>query len=38
MNGDTFEFEVSKDDFDFMENWFEKPTKIEMKNGVIITE
>ena len=36
--GDTFEFEVSKDDFDFMESWFEKPTKIEMKNGVIITE
>lgn len=36
--GNTFEFEVSKDDFDFMENWFEKPTKIELKNGVIITE
>ena len=36
--GNTFEFEVSKDDFDFMENWFEKPTKIELKNGVIMTE
>ena len=36
--GATFEFEVSKDDFNFMESWFEKPTKIEMKNGLIITE
>ena len=36
--GATFEFEVSKEDFDFMENWFEKPTKEELLNGVIITE
>lgn len=36
--GATFEFEVSKEDFDFMENWFEKPAKEELLNGVIITE
>lgn len=34
--GTTFEFEVSKSDFDFMENWFETPTKQELKNGIII--
>lgn len=36
--GETFEFEVSKEDFDFMENWFEKPNEKEMINGIIITE
>ncbi|GAA3518127.1 AAA family ATPase [Aquimarina addita] len=36
--GVTFEFEVSEENFDFMENWFEKPSEIEMRNGVIITE
>tara|TARA_R110000751_G_scaffold48844_5_gene108543 strand:+ start:214 stop:702 length:489 start_codon:yes stop_codon:yes gene_type:complete len=36
--GDTFEFEVSKDNFDFMETWFEKPTESEMIKGVLITE
>lgn len=36
--GETFEFEVSQEDFDFMENWFEKPSAIELKNGVIIKE
>lgn len=36
--GSTFEFEVSKQDFDFMESWFEKPTEIEMANGITITE
>ncbi|WNW02013.1 ATP-binding protein [Tenacibaculum sp. HL-MS23] len=35
--GDTFQFEVSKEDFDFMETWFEKPTEKELKYGVIIT-
>jgi len=33
--GDTFEFEVTKENFDFMENWFEKPNEMELKNGVI---
>lgn len=35
--GDTFEFEVNKENFDFMESWFEKPTEKEMKGGIIIT-
>jgi predicted kinase len=36
--GETFEFEVSKENFDFMENWFEKPTEKEMIGGIIIRE
>ncbi len=36
--GETFEFEVSKDNFDFMENWFERPTELEMVGGIIINE
>ena len=36
--GPTFEFEVSKDDFDFMEKWFEKPSEKEMFGGMIIRE
>ena len=36
--GATFEFEVSKENFDFMENWFEKPNEKEIANGIIITE
>jgi len=34
--GDTFEFEVTKKNFDFMETWFERPDSIELKNAVII--
>jgi len=34
--GDTFEFEVSKEDFNFMESWLERPSTSEMKNGIII--
>jgi len=34
--GETFEFEVSKENFDFMENWFEIPTETEMIEGIII--
>lgn len=36
--GETFEFEVSKENFDFMEEWFEKPTVKEIGGGIIITE
>lgn len=36
--GDTFEFEVTRENFDFMESWFEKPTKKELKNALIIQE
>jgi predicted kinase len=36
--GATYEFEVTKENFDFMENWFEKPSEKEVNGGVIITE
>jgi len=36
--GDTFEFEVTKDNFDFMETWFEKPSELEMINGVMVSK
>ena len=36
--GETFEFEVSKEDFEFMENWFEKPTEKEMIGGITMRE
>ena len=34
--GISYEFEVTKSDFDFMETWFEKPTHEEIESGVII--
>jgi len=36
--GETFEFEVTNENFEFMEKWFERPTDIELENGVIIKE
>ena len=36
--GGTFEFEVTEDDFDFMEKWFERPTEAEMQGGITISE
>ena len=36
--GATYEFEVTKENFDFMENWFEKPSEKEVKGGVISRE
>ena len=36
--GATFEFEVTQANFDFMETWFEQPTKKEMISGVVILE
>jgi predicted kinase len=36
--GATFEFEVTQENFDFMENWFEKPTENELLGSVVITE
>ena len=36
--GDTFEFEVTDENFEFMETWFERPADDEMKNSIIITE
>lgn len=38
VKGDTFEFEVSQDSFEFMENWFEKPSLQELTNGIVIRE
>ena len=34
--GVTFQFNVSKSDFNFMETWFEIPTTSEMDNGIVI--
>ena len=34
--GATFEFEVTKENFNFMEEWFEKPTASEIENGIVI--
>ncbi len=36
--GETFEFEVTRENFDFMGNWFEIPTDSEMENGILIVE
>ena len=36
--GATYEFEVSKENFDFMESWFEKPNAKEIGDGIVITE
>ncbi len=36
--GPTYEFEVTKENFDFMENWFEKPSEKEMNGGIIVSE
>lgn len=32
---ETFEFEVNKENFDFIESWFEKPIQKEMIGGII---
>ena len=34
--GETFQFEVTDENFEFMENWFERPTDIELENAIII--
>lgn len=36
--GSTFEFEVTQENFNFMENWFERPTEKELVKGVVISE
>jgi predicted kinase len=38
QKGDTYEFDVSQENFEFMETWFETPSQTEMKNGIIIFE
>lgn len=34
--GDTFEFNVTDENFEFMETWFEKLTAEEQKNAIVI--
>lgn len=34
--GETYEFEVTLENFEFMETWFEKPSEIEMIGGLTI--
>jgi predicted kinase len=34
--GETFEFEVTESNFEFMENWFETLTETELLNAIII--
>lgn len=36
--GATFEFEVNRDNFEFMEAWFERPSEKELKKGIVIYE
>lgn len=36
--GDTFEFEVTLEDFQFMESWFETPSASELEGGITIIE
>ena len=36
--GITFEFEVSENDFNFMEGWFEQPTNQELNEAIIIQQ
>ena len=36
--GATFEFEVNRDNFEFMEGWFERPSEKELKEGIILNE
>ena len=36
--GITFEFEVTNENFEFMENWFEAPLETELKNSIVIIE
>jgi predicted kinase len=36
--GSTFEFEVTRENFDFMEDWFEEPGESELKNGLVIRQ
>jgi len=34
----TYEFEVTLENFDFMESWFEKPSEKEVGTGIIVSE
>lgn len=34
--GETFEFEVTKENFEFMEGWFEEPTTDELQDAIVV--
>ena len=36
--GETYQFEVTQENFNFMETWFEKPNSKEMIDGITINE
>ena len=36
--GITYEFDVTLEDFNFMEEWFEEPTNLELNQAIIISE
>lgn len=36
--GSTYEFDVTLEDFNFMEEWFELPTDLELNKAIIISE
>ncbi|MGI9530477.1 AAA family ATPase [Lutimonas sp.] len=38
QKGDTFEFEVSDENFEFMEGWFETPRESELEDALIIEQ
>ena len=36
--GTTYEFKVTKEDFEFMESWFEPPTVKELEGAIVVTK
>ena len=36
--GETFDLEVTEENFEFMEEWFEEPTPSELEDGIIIKD
>lgn len=36
--GKTYEFKVTKEDFEFMESWFEPPTVKELEGAIVVTK
>lgn len=38
QKGDSYAFEVTRENFDFMEDWFEKPGVTELNDAIVIKE
>jgi len=36
--GETFEFEVTQENFNFMESWFETPSKTELQEAIVVKQ